>query len=67
MERGLITECVDEKARELLKCRLLPLTLDQIVDVMARVMRREMVLDSEVKRLHGELNARRNRRYEEND
>jgi len=59
MERGLITECVDERARELLKCRLLPLTLDQIVDVMARVMRREMVLDSEVKELRAKLTNKR--------
>jgi hypothetical protein len=59
MERGLITECVDERARELLRGRLLPLTLDQIVDVMARVMRREMVLDSEVKELRAKLTNKR--------
>jgi hypothetical protein len=59
MERGLITECVDERARELLRGRLLPLTLDQIVDVMARVMRREMVLDNEVKELRAKLTNKR--------
>ena len=59
---SLVVNCSDAEAREVLRDRLLPLSYDQIVDVLARVIKREVALDREVKRLEGELYARRNRR-----